>query len=123
MLLPEIAIQSMSVTCTGRARLIEQLGEKQDFEAELSRRGFRHEEFALHVEAGKGAGASAGWNPRYDVEVRHLPTQTVRAYRGGPRRNWVRSFTKDLLDGLYGEPTVRLAPGAPEIARRGRRTA
>jgi hypothetical protein len=113
----------MSVACTGQARIIEQLGEKQDFEAELSRRGFRHEEFALHVDTAKGGGASAGWSTRYDVEVRHLPTQTVRAYRGGPRRNWVNAFAKDLLAGLYGDPTVRLSLQAPEVARRGRRTA
>jgi hypothetical protein len=123
MSLSSFVIQSMSVTCTGQARLIEQLFEKQEFETELSRRGFRHEEFALHVDAAKGAGASAGWNPRYDVEVRHVPTQTVRAYRGGPRRNWMSAFAKDLLAGLYGDPTVPLAPQAPEITRRGRRTA
>ena len=113
----------MSVTCTGPARIVEQLGEKQDFEAELSRRGFRHEEFALRVETAKGAGASPGWNTRYDVEVRHAPSQSVRVYRGGPRRNWVNAFVKDLLAGLYGDPTVPLAPQAPEVTRRGRRMA
>jgi hypothetical protein len=111
----------MSVVCTGRARVIEQLGEKQDFETELSRRGFRHEDFTLHVEAAKAPRSKAAWNPRYDVEVRHAPTQTIRAYRGGPRTNWVSSFAKDLLAGRYGEPTVRLA--MPEAGRRGRQIA
>jgi hypothetical protein len=113
----------MSVACTGRVRVIEQLGEKQDFEAELSRRGFRHEEFELHVEAVKSSRSAAGWDAGYEVEVRHDPTQEVRTYRGGPRRNWVRSFVKDLVAGQYGEPTLPLARDVQDVLRRGPRTA
>ena len=113
----------MSVACTGRVRTVEQLGEKQDFEAELSRRGFRHEDFTLHVEAVKGSGSAAGWDSGYEVEVNHGPTREVRTYRGGPRRNWVSSFAKDLLVGKYGEPTLPLAQAGPDLTRRGRRTA
>ena len=101
----------MSVACSGNTRVLEQLGEKQDFEAELSRRGFRHEEFTLHV--GPGSDSRAPWNPRYEVKVAHTPTQTVKAYRAGPRENWVARFTKDLVDGLYGEPSL------PRAATRG----
>jgi hypothetical protein len=113
----------MSVACTGRVRTIEQLGEKQDFEAELSRRGFRHEEFTLHVEAVKSSRSAAGWDSGYEVEVHHGPTQDVRTYRGGPRRNWVSSFVKDLVAGRYGEPTVPLSRDVQDLLRRGRRTA
>jgi len=113
----------MSVACTGRVRIVEQLGEKQDFEAELSRRGFRHEEFALHVEAVKSARSAAGWDSGYEVEVHHEPTQDVRTYRGGPRRNWVSSFVKDLVAGRYGEPTLPWSGAAQDLSRHRRRTA
>ena len=103
----------MSVLCSGESKALEQLGEKQDFEAELSRRGFRHEEFTLHVESGKESGSHAKWSPRYEVKVTHAPTRTVKAYRGGPRENWVARFTGDLVGGVYGEPSLpRAAPRA-----------
>jgi hypothetical protein len=97
----------MSVLCSGQMGVLEQLGEKQDFEAELSRRGYRHEEFTLHVEPDRRFASRAGWNPRYEVKVTHAPTQTVRSYLGGTRQNWVARFAKDLTAGLYGEPTLR----------------
>ena len=112
----------MSVVCTGRIRIVEQLGEKQDFEAELSRRGFRHEEFALHIEAAKSSGSAAGWDSGYDVEVHHGTTQDMRTYRGGPRRNWVSSFVKDLVAGHYGEPTLPLSGSVQDLSRHRRRT-
>jgi len=43
----------MTVHCEGDCRLLEQLGEKQDFEAELSRLGFRHEEFTFFAKRSK----------------------------------------------------------------------
>jgi len=113
----------MSVACSGNTRVLEQLGEKQDFEAELGRRGFRHEEFALHVGPCDGSGSRAAWNPRYEVKVRHMPTQTVRVYRGGPRENWVARFRKDLVDGLYGQPTYsHAAVSVPPARQRPRHT-
>ena len=42
----------MSVICVGDSQVLEQIGEKQDFECELSRVGFRHEEFTVHVYPG-----------------------------------------------------------------------
>jgi hypothetical protein len=42
----------MAVRCEGDSRVMEQLGEKQDFEAELSRQGLKHEDFVLHVRRG-----------------------------------------------------------------------
>ena len=41
----------MTVHCEGDCRVIEQLGEKQDFESELSRLGFKHEHFMLFISA------------------------------------------------------------------------
>ena len=99
----------MSVVCIGNAWLVEQLGEKHDFEAELSRAGYRHEEFTLHVDPLNTARPRAGWNPRYEVKVTHSPTKTVKTYHGGPRDSWVASFADDLAEGLYGEPNGRRA--------------
>ena len=96
----------MSVLCSGQYGILEQLGEKQDFEAELSRRGYRHEEFSLHVDTDRRLGYRAGWNPRYDVKVTHTPTDTVCSYAGGASQDWVAHFAKDLIAGLYGEPTL-----------------
>ncbi|HTS24001.1 MAG TPA: hypothetical protein VMN79_19595 [Casimicrobiaceae bacterium] len=101
----------MSVMCMGRTRVLEQLGEKQDFEAELSRRGFRHEDFSLHVLPERTSAGGAGWDPRYEVSVSHAPTRTVRVYKAGPREDWVGRFAKDLVRGLYGEPSLGLRPG------------
>ena len=109
----------MSVLCSGQFTVLEQLGERQDFEAELSRRGYRHEEFTLHVEADCSFESRAGWNPRYEVKVTHAPTQTVRSYKGGTRQDWVARFVKDLMGGLYGDPTLPRAP--PPALRRGHR--
>jgi len=100
----------MSVLCSGQTAVLEQLGEKQDFEAELSRRGYRHEEFTLHVEPHHRFGSRAEWNPRYEVKVTHAPTQTVRSYTGGGREIWVARFTRDLIAGLYGEPSLPRLP-------------
>lgn len=113
----------MSVACAGEARVIEQLGEKQDFEAELSRRGFPHEDFSLHVEIAKGTDSRVSWDQRYEVAVIHRRSQSIRIYRGGPRKNWVRGFTQDLLDGVYGEPTLWRSPAAADGPTRGRRSA
>jgi len=106
----------MSVACTGDVRVIEQLGEKQDFEAELSRRGFRHEDFALQI--ARVAASGAGWDPRYDVAVIHVPTRSKRIYQAGPRRNWVSAFIKDLIGGLYGPPTLSRSAEVPPLVRR-----
>ena len=38
----------MTVRCEGDSRVMEMVGEKQDFEAELSRFGFRHEDSNIY---------------------------------------------------------------------------
>ena len=97
----------MSVSCRGRTRVLEQLGEKQDFEAELSGRGFRHEDFELNVDVGASTGSSGEWDPTYEVKMTHAPTRITKIYKAGPRERWVARFAQDLLSGIYGEPTVR----------------
>lgn len=99
----------MSVVCVGICRILEALGEKRDFESELGRAGFRHEEFTLHVYWENTPRARAGWDTRYEVKVTHAPTQTVKAYAGGPWKNWVADFAADLTGGLYGDPNFSLA--------------
>jgi hypothetical protein len=116
---PELE-SAMSVLGSGQIGVLEQLGEKQDFEAELSRRGYRHEEFTLHVEQDRRYASQAGWNPRYEVKVTHAPTQTVRSYAGGTRQDWLARFRKDLTGGLYGEPTLP-RPAADSTQKRQRR--
>ncbi len=107
----------MSILCKGTTRVLEQLGEKQDFEAELSRRGFPHEAFTLHVDAGANSQSGVAWDPRYKVTVTHGPTQTVKVYQAGPRENWVTRFSKDLISGLYGEPSLHLPPDTRSLTR------
>jgi hypothetical protein len=45
----------MAVHSEGDTWVMEQLGEKQDFEAELSRLGYRHEDFILRVRRARPA--------------------------------------------------------------------
>jgi hypothetical protein len=93
----------MTVHCEGDCGVIEQLGEKQDFEAELSRRGFRHEHFVLHVvEPRRG---KSGWGKQtYSVTVEHVVADRQRVYQGGPGNDWVRECARDLGNGVFGDP-------------------
>jgi hypothetical protein len=93
----------MTVHCQGDCGVIEQLGEKQDFEAELSRLGFRHEHFMLHiVRPPRGTSEWAG--QRYTVTVENVVAERQQVYEGGPRREWVRECARDLARGLFGDP-------------------
>jgi hypothetical protein len=95
----------VSVLCIGGRWVLDQLQEKHDFEQRLTRAGFRHEEFILHMKpasAFTGAASAVG----YEVKVTHGPTRTVKAYHGGPEQDWVARFARDLSGGLYGQPTV-----------------
>jgi hypothetical protein len=112
----------MSVLCIGAPWVPQQLGEKRDFETELSRVGFRHEEFVLHVNPKHAPRPKARGNSRYEVKVTHMPTQTVKTYVGGPRENWLAHFAEELAGGLYGEPSLsREGNGPPRRAAREKR--
>jgi hypothetical protein len=82
---------------------MEQLGEKQDFEAELSRLGLRHEDFALHVRRGGLGRVNRGWGSHYAVRVTHTVTGRRSFYLGGPGECWVAQFAIDASQGMYRE--------------------
>ena len=94
----------MTVQCEGDSRVMELVGEKQDFEAELSRFGFRHEDFRLCVRRAQVTPARSSWVSNYAVQVTHAVTRKCNVYWGGPCENWVAQFVLDLINGLYGEP-------------------
>ena len=92
----------MSVYCEGDCRLIEQTGEKQDFEAELTRLGFPHEAFMLYVSREAGPKGRQDWGLLYRVNVRHASSGHAKTYVGTPSRSWVREFSDDTEQGMYG---------------------
>lgn len=94
----------MTVRCEGDTRVMELVGEKQDFEAELSRFGFRHEDFSLCVRRAELASGKTSWVANYAVQVTNHTARKCNVYWGGPRENWVAQFVLDLANGLYGEP-------------------
>jgi hypothetical protein len=98
----------MTVCCEGDRWPMEQFGERQDFELELTRQGFRHEDFVLQVlkDATKGA---AEWSAGYSVTVANVTTERCRIYRGGLYHRWVLEFARDLADDRFGEPSFTRA--------------
>ena len=99
----------MAVRCAGDIAVMEQLGERQDFESELTRRGFRHEDFELYVRRAKPLGKSAAWTTNYAVRVSNDVTGRQNIYWGGPKERWVAQFTQDLAQGMYGAPVYMRA--------------
>jgi hypothetical protein len=91
----------MTVRCEGDSRVMEQVGEKQDFEAELSRLGLRHEDFILHVRRGRLGGLDRGWGSHYAVRVTNTVTGIRAIYLGGPGETWVAQFAADVATGMY----------------------
>jgi hypothetical protein len=97
----------MAVRCGGDPWRMEQLGEKQDFECELSRLGFKHEDFVLDVRHARALGAGTAWTANYAVRVTNIPTARRIIYWGGPREHWVEEFAVDAANGIFGQPTIR----------------
>ena len=64
----------MAVRCEGDLRIMEQLGERQDFESELSRLGMRHEDFRLHVRKAAFNEAKKTWTSNYAIRVTNSVT-------------------------------------------------
>ena len=102
----------MAVRCEGDSRVMEQVGEKQDFECELSRLGFSHEDFSLYVRRAN-ASSSTSWIANYAVCVTNTANQRRNIYWGGPGEHWVSEFASDVANGLFGLPTL----SAPRLAR------
>ena len=91
---------------------MEQLGEKQDFECELSRRGLQHEVFTLGVRRRPDSRNGAAWSRDYSVMVTNIVTARTHVYAGGPRHEWVRRFAADLSRGTFEAPAAgSSAPG------------
>ena len=97
----------MTVRCEGDSRIMEQLGEKQDFEAELSRLGLRHEDFALHVRRSGLGGIDRSWDSHYAVRVSDVVTGSRGIYWGGPGEDWVAEFATDVAKGIYRGLPIR----------------
>lgn len=109
----------MAVVAKGYSQIMAQLGEKQDFEAELSRLGYRHEDFSLMVRRARLTGPVDGWTASYTVCVTDLRTSRSNVYWGGPRMQWVAQFASDLARGFFGEPRILRGPQVPWRARAG----
>jgi hypothetical protein len=92
----------VTVSCEGDCIVVEKLGEKQDFETELTRRGYRHEDFTLHVLNQARRGKSARWSQDYAVTVLYVPLSQAKVYRGGPAYQWVRQCMADFDRGVFG---------------------
>ncbi len=92
----------MAVHAEGDCSVMVQLGEKQDFEAELSRLGYRHEDFLLRVRLVRRGNSPEMWLSDYAVCVTDLRTAKSNIYLGGPRRRWVAQFSADLMEGYFG---------------------
>ena len=95
----------MAVRREGDCKVMEQLGEKQDFEAELSRRGFAHEGFLLHVLHGNKSGSGGAWAANYSGRVSHIPTRRQGIYGVGPARTGSTS-SPWICQGFDGPPDL-----------------
>jgi hypothetical protein len=99
----------MGVRCEGDCKAMEQLGEKQDFEAELSRLGFPHEAFMLYVRRASTTSVVDSWTTTYAVFVTNTVTKRRSLYWGGPGKRWISDFVADARTGLYGPPEMSRA--------------
>jgi hypothetical protein len=103
----------MAVRCEGDSRIMEQLGEKQDFESELSRLGFAHEDFMLYVRRENALGSSTNWIANYAVCVTNTIARRQNVYWGGPGKHWVSEFVADVASGHFGMPNLKSALAHP----------
>jgi hypothetical protein len=94
------------VRSEGDTRVMEQLGEKQDLEAALSRLGFRHEDFVVTVRRAQPKAAGA-WAFHYAVRIANRETAKSHIYWGGLGENWVAYFARDLAAGLFGRSPIQ----------------
>ena len=95
----------MTVHSEGDTWIMEQLGEKQDFESELSRLGIPHEDFTIRVRRAHPA-ATGSWAYHYAVRVTNRQSAKSNIYWGGAGENWIAQFAQDLADGFFGQAPV-----------------
>jgi hypothetical protein len=91
----------MGVSCRGDTLIIEQSGERQDFESLLSRHGIPHERFALHVRRSAQRYRAGEWGVYYEVTVIALANAQTHCYEGAPTEKWIERFEADLDRGVY----------------------
>jgi hypothetical protein len=105
----------MAVRTDGDSWIMEQVGEKQDFESELTRLGLRHEDFELYVRRATLNGARKEWSTNYAVRVSNAVTEKHNIYWGGPGQDWIAQFVVDLSAGMYGSfPGLRNPRAGPK---------
>jgi hypothetical protein len=108
----------MAVRTEGDSWIMEQVGEKQDFETGLTRLRLRHEDFELYVRRATLQGARKEWSANYAVRVRHTVTQRHSIYWGGPGQDWIAQFIEDLGAGMFGPLAIAGPRGAVPKPRR-----
>ena len=114
----------MAVQCEGDLWVMEQVGERQDFESELSRLGLKHEDFHLQVRKAAFKAKKTPWTSNYAVAVTNSVTGRRNIYWGGPRQDWVAQFVADLRNGLFRDFSGSLEPAlVRQAAHVPRRTA
>lgn len=106
----------MTVRCEGDSRLLEQLGEKQDFECLLTAHRLRHEDFALRVRRVLRRGPGSAWSCDYSVTVMSGNMGIRHVYLGGPGHRWVERFAKDVAGGACDR--LRQGTTASAVPRR-----
>jgi hypothetical protein len=109
----------MAVRCTGDIRLLEQLGEKQDFECLLTERGMRHEAYALRVRRVPHRGLGDLWSSNYAVTVTRTDLDIRHVYAGGPAHHWVERFAADAERGAFERQPHTAAVAATVPSRYG----
>jgi hypothetical protein len=110
----------MSVRCEGDCKVMEQLGERQDFESELSRLGFTHEAFTIYVRRARAQDGATTWVENYSVCVTNVVTKRSNIYWGGPGERWVSHFAADVASGFYGPQDWHRAAHSPRKTPRPR---
>jgi hypothetical protein len=108
----------MTVHCEGDRWVMEQLGERFDFETELTRQEFRHEDFALHVMREREPPGKTEWASRYAITVVNVRNDRRMVYRSGGRKGWVARFARDLGNGAFGPADARPERSEPDPAIR-----
>lgn len=104
----------MTVHCEGDCWLVEQLGDKQDFEAELTRQRYKHEDYTLDVLRETAPGKKVQSSQYYAVTVSNVVSGQRQVYYGGPGENWVAQFSADLARGCYRAPSSGSASNGSE---------
>ena len=107
----------VSVSCTGDSRLLEQVGEKREFECVLSACGFPHENFELRVRRVRNGELGDAWSCDYAVSVTRTDTDVRHVYAGGPSYHWVDRFAADLANGAYGGNKQASGTVPPPVGR------